>query len=49
MLHLNNINLCWFNWVLLVTFGANDYRDSYTFGYTFGYKTFHLLIKTKFT
>ena len=26
MLHLNNINLCWVNLVLLATFGANDHR-----------------------
>ena len=26
MLHLNNINLCWINWVLLATFGANDHK-----------------------
>ena len=26
MLHLNNINLAWINWVLLATFDANDHR-----------------------
>ena len=26
MLHLNNINLCWINLVLLATFGANDHK-----------------------